>query len=133
MYMAGYSLENVRDYEDLKVTVEGGVKEWHFVTHMLGALMIRVGIKEITEETAPELLYRIGQVEEIEGAFMGGPDGPRYVKATDIDRHMGMTATVAPKTNAKFEAEMARLRKEAAPRKRREVVREFERLRRTLA
>lgn len=127
-----YDLEGVRDHEELLVTVEGGVKEPHFVTATLIGFMVNVGIKEVTDKSAPELLYRINEVEDVDGAYMGTPDGPKFMTAKDIERHMGLKVYVTPKSDTKFAADMNRRRKEQAARKRRAAVSEFARLRKVV-
>ncbi len=103
----------VDDYEALKTDAEWPVTEAVIFYTMF------VGVREITEANAEKFATRIHMWEQLNGTALSGvgDDGEIVripVTLADVRRRVGLSTNATPYTDAKFNAEIARIVRERA-------------------
>lgn len=99
-----WNLTGIKDYNEVCwITDDKGEKRLDGVTQTIIWATMAVGIGTITEANAPEFFARISIIEDMDGAWMIGPDGPVRFTYEDVVRHIGLKTNVFPEeTRAKW-------------------------------
>lgn len=83
------------------------------VTWTLGMCSIAAGMPRLTEANKGEFLRRLRVMEDIYGPLMNQGPAPVLFTEEDIERRIGLRTNATELTKAKFEANMAKARKQA--------------------
>jgi hypothetical protein len=121
-----YETRNIENH--LELYVENNIKSADlapFTANLVQLMALKIGVREITEENAPEVLFRIREYEKIHGATFCTQDGPHRHTAEDITRHIGLRVNARPMTPKQFDTALIRSWRQEEPGLRRKVAQEF--------
>jgi hypothetical protein len=103
-------ISGVQDHEKLVHVDSDGDSAIKGLTKTLGDMMAIVGLVEITEENASEVLRRVNWMEGLKGAFMRSEEGPVFFIEDMVRRHIGLRINNGkPMTPREFNLFFARL------------------------
>jgi hypothetical protein len=83
-------------------------------THVLIFASMHVGFGSITEKNWEAYFERLSTVEQVLGPFRTSEEGPVFFTPDDVKAHIGLSTNVGAESPAKFNAKVARWRRENA-------------------